>query len=82
MTGVEPATGSLGSCDATDLNAAEVVNSSMDTETGDDDNTPVCTSVCTSDATTDDAGRLRALADAIRGLTAGERETLRELLNE
>ncbi|MDA1053801.1 MAG: hypothetical protein O3C40_25410 [Planctomycetota bacterium] len=42
----------------------------------------VCTRVCTSEAEAGDAGRLRALAEAIRGLTTAERETLRELLDE
>ncbi|MDA1053800.1 MAG: hypothetical protein O3C40_25405 [Planctomycetota bacterium] len=43
---------------------------------------PSGASVCTSEAAAGDAGRLRALAEAIRGLTAAERETLRELLDE
>ena len=46
------------------------------------DNSNACTTACTSEAETRDAGRLQALAEAIRGLTAAERETLRELLTD
>ena len=46
------------------------------------DNSIACTTACTSEAETRDAGWLQALAEAIRGLTAAERETLRELLTD
>jgi len=69
---------------AGDLRTAEGGNSSTDTETDNDDTatvcTRVCTGVCTSGAATGDGSRLRELADAIRGLTDAERNTLRELL--
>jgi hypothetical protein len=45
-------------------------------------NSNACTTACTSEAESGDAGRLQALAEAIRGLTPGERETLRELLTD
>ena len=82
VTGFEPATSSLGSNDAGDLEAAEVGNPSTDTDLGQADAAAVCTRVCTSEAEAGDAGQLRTLAEAIRGLTAAERETLRELLAE
>ncbi len=46
------------------------------------DDTTDNSNACTSEAETRDAGRLQALAEAIRRLTAAERETLRELLTD
>jgi hypothetical protein len=81
---IELATSSLRNNNAGDLRTAEGGNSSTDTETDNDDTatvcTRVCTRVCTSGAATGDGSRLRELADAIRGLTDAERNTLRELL--
>jgi hypothetical protein len=82
VTRFERATGSLGSNNAGDLRTAEVGNSSTDTETDSNHNAAVCTSVCTSNVDTVDAGGLRELAEVIRGLSPGERETLRRLLDE
>lgn len=74
MKGLEPSTYSLGSKDAVVVSGDVAGVAESDAQRG--------TKTGTSDPPTDDAGRLRELADMVRGLSPSERKTLRMLLDE